>query len=111
MPADILALELLVAEIADYAKKQIENGSLCGPRFGAYVKLSWFGQSGSPCYSDCKNLLDALQVLRDLDNDSEVDTFYIAMTAALMDCYPEPDQALSDFDAIRRMSADLRKVA
>ncbi|TLP45527.1 MULTISPECIES: hypothetical protein [Cohaesibacter] len=111
MPSDILALELLVADIAAYAKHQIDNGTLCGPRFAAYVKLAWFGQSGSPCYSDCKNLLDALQILRDLDNDSEVDTFYIAMTAALMECYPEPDQVLSDFDAIRRMSAELRHVA
>lgn len=111
MPADILALEMLVADIAVYAKQQIDNGSLSGPRFAAYVKLSWFGQSGSPCYSDCKNLLDALQVLRDFEDNSEVDTFYIAMTAALMECFPEPDQVLSDIDAIRRMSADLRKVA
>nr|WP_321445320.1 hypothetical protein [uncultured Cohaesibacter sp.] len=111
MPADILALELLVADIAAYAKHQIENGSLCGPRFAAYVKLSWFGQSGSPCYSDCKNLLDALQILRDLDNDSDVNRFYIAMTAVLMECYPQAEQAMTDFDDIRRMSADLRKVA
>ncbi len=111
MPADLLALELLVADIAAYAKHQIENGSLCGPRFAAYVKLSWFGQSGSPCYSDCKNLIDALQILRDLDNDSDVNRFYIAMTAALMECYPQADQAMADFDDIRRMSAELRKVA
>ena len=111
MPAHILALEILVADIAAYAKRQIDNGSLVGPRFAAYVKLSWFGQSGSPCYADCKNMLDALQMLRDLDDDNEVDTFYIAMTAALMDCFPEPEQVLPDINAIRRMSADLRKLA
>ena len=65
MSTDLLVLDSLVADIADFAKKQIDEGDLSGPRFGAYVKLAWCTQSGIPCYSDCQNITEALQTLRD----------------------------------------------
>ncbi|SNY92467.1 hypothetical protein SAMN04515647_2741 [Cohaesibacter sp. ES.047] len=111
MAANTFALEALVADIADYAKQQIESADLSGPRFGAYVKLAWFGQSGSPCYSDCQNLTDALQALRDFDNSGRIDEFYVAMTAASIENFPDIDRVPADFDGIRRMSAALGKVA
>ena len=111
MQTDALELELLIADITEFAKKQIESSDLSGPRFGAYVKLSWFGQSGTPCYSDCVNIISALQSLRDLDSNDEIDTFYVAATAALVEYFPEHGHALSDIDAIRDMSAQLAKVA
>ena len=111
MPTNFLALEALIADIAAFAKTQMESTNLSGPRFGAYVKLSWFGQSGAPCYADCQNIIDALQTLRDCDDSSEIDTFYVAMTAALMECFPDIENVPSDIDGIRRMSAQLRMVA
>ncbi|WP_373237088.1 hypothetical protein [Cohaesibacter celericrescens] len=111
MSSEFLALEALVADIAVFAKKQIDSANLSGPRFGAYVKLAWFGQAGDPCHSDCQNIIDALQLLRDLDDNSEIDTFYVAMTASSMGCFPNIENVPGDFDAIRRMSAQLRHVA
>ena len=64
MTKDLFLLDGLVSDIADFAKRQIDEGDLSGPRFGAYVKLAWCTQSGTPCYSDCQNIIDALQKLR-----------------------------------------------
>nr|WP_321462749.1 hypothetical protein [uncultured Cohaesibacter sp.] len=111
MSTDLLILDALVADIADFARKQIEEGDLSGPRFGSYVKLAWCTQSGTPCYSDCQNIIDALQKLRALDDSEEVDNFYVSMTAASMEAFPQTATTLSDFDAIRRMGAALREVA
>ncbi|WP_319531082.1 hypothetical protein [uncultured Cohaesibacter sp.] len=111
MGTDVFALEALISDIADFAKTQIETSDLSGPRFGSYVKLSWFGQSGTPCYSDCQNLIDALQTLREFDDTGRIDSFYVAMTAALVEYFPDMDNVPADFDAIRRMSAQLGKVA
>ena len=111
MPTNFLALEGLLADIAAYAKMQIEQSELTGPHFATYVKLSWYAQSGSPCFADCQNMIDTLQALRDLEDDSEINAFYVAMTAALMDCFPDVEHAPQDIEEIRRLSADLRKVA
>ncbi|WP_321449180.1 hypothetical protein [uncultured Cohaesibacter sp.] len=111
MSTDLLVLDSLVADIADFAKKQIDEGDLSGPRFGAYVKLAWCTQSGTPCYSDCQNITEALQTLRDLEQNEQVDSFYVAMTAASMEAFPHVNTPLCDFDAIRRMGAALREVA
>nr|WP_319390131.1 hypothetical protein [uncultured Cohaesibacter sp.] len=111
MSTDLFVLDSLVEDLAAYAKRQLEEGNLSGPRFGAYVKLAWCTQSGTPCYSDCQNIIDALQKLRDLDQDEQLDSFYVAMTAASMETFPRMNTALSDFDAIRRLGASLREVA
>ncbi|WP_321338664.1 hypothetical protein [uncultured Cohaesibacter sp.] len=111
MSTDLLVLDSLVDDIAAFAKKQIDYGDLSGPRFGAYVKLAWCTQSGTPCYSDCQNIADALQTLRNLEQNEQVDSFYVAMTAICMEAFPQVNTSPSDFDAIRRMGAALREVA
>nr|WP_321458092.1 hypothetical protein [uncultured Cohaesibacter sp.] len=111
MSTDLFVLDSLVDDLAEFAKNRIDNGDLSGPRFGAYVKLAWCTQSGTPCYTDCQNILEALQKLRELDDDEEVDNFYVAMTAASMEVFPEAASTFSDFDAIRKMGTALRDVA
>ena len=111
MPTDFLALESLVADIAGYANRQIKDGDLSGPRFGAFVKLAWFGQSGDPCYSDCQNIINALQMLRGLDDNSDIDTFYVAITASMVECFPHIEKIPADINDIRTMSARLLRAA
>ncbi|WP_316861452.1 hypothetical protein [uncultured Cohaesibacter sp.] len=116
MSAELLVLDSLVADIANYAKLQLFEGNHSGAYFAAYVKLSWSAQSGSPCYTDCQNIIDALGMLRDLKSqddceDEQIDGYFVAMTSALCEHFPEIDKVPGDIDAIRRMGAALRKVA
>ena len=111
MGKDLLALQALMDDIEAFAKQQLENSDISGPRFGAYVKLAWCTGSGEPCFSSCQSVLDALKILRDLDDVDEVNEFYVSMTARMLEGFPEGGEQLFDMDNIRKMGASLAKVA
>lgn len=110
-PSGLLSLDLLLADIADYAKTKIEDGDIAGPRFGALVKLAWCCTSGEPCYSGCCTILQGLEQLRELADEPDLSAFHVAMTAAMTAHFPDGDTYPSDFDALRQLSAEIGKVA
>lgn len=104
-------LMALIGRIEAFAKEQLENSDISGPRFGAYVKLSWCAGSGEPCNASCQSILDALKVLRDHDDIEELNEFYVAMTAHMLDSFPDSSQEMASIDHIRKIGSDLAKVA
>lgn len=111
MATQMLALETLLSDIADFAKNEMETGDLSGRRFGALVKLAWCGQSGEPCFSLCESIIEALDILRDSQDNSTIDAFYVAVNAMVLELYPEQSKDSMTIEAIRDMSHALAKVA
>lgn len=111
MGTDMLGLETLIEKIAAFSKDRLENGDISGPRFSAYVKLSWCAGSGEPCFSSCKSILDALQALRDAGDDDETSQLFIAMNAQMTEAFGEVEEPVFDLDTIRQLSAEIAKVA
>jgi hypothetical protein len=104
------ALKDLVGSIADYAQAKIDNGDVSGPRYGALLKMVWCGTSGEPCYTSCQSMVDAMQLLRELDQCEELDGFFIALTATMLEAFPQGGAKLDDFAALRKMSSEIGKV-
>ncbi len=104
------ALKDLVGAIADYAQAKIDNGDVSGPRYGALLKMVWCGTSGEPCYTSCQSMVDAMQLLRELDQCEELDGFFIALTAIMLEAFPQGGAKLDDFAALRKMSSEIGKV-
>jgi hypothetical protein len=104
------ALKDLVGSIADYAQAKIDNGDVSGPRYGALLKMVWCGTSGEPCYTSCQSMVDAMQLLRELDQCEELDGFFIALTATMLEAFPKGGAKLDDFAALRKMSSEIGKV-
>ncbi|HAT86965.1 hypothetical protein [Cohaesibacter gelatinilyticus] len=104
------ALKDLVGSIADYAQAKIDNGDVSGPRYGGLLKMVWCGTSGEPCYTSCQSMIDAMQLLRELDQCEELDGFFIALTATMLEAFPQGGAKLDDFAALRKMSSEIGKV-
>lgn len=104
-------LAALISKIETFAKKQLENSDISGPRFGAYVKLSWCAGSGEPCNASCQSIIDALKTLREHDDIEELNEFYVAMTAYMLDCFPDTNEEVASIDHIRKIGNALSKVA
>lgn len=111
MSTDLLSLEALIEKIEIFAKDRLENGDISGPRFSAYVKLSWCAGSGEPCYSSCKSILEALQTLRNASDDDETSQLFIAMNAQMNETFGEVEEPVFDLGTIRQLSAQIAKVA
>ena len=91
----MLALEAMISDISDFARRELQEPGLAGPRFALCMKLSWYGQAGTPTRADGENLLKTLEDLRAISDDSRIDACYVGMTAAFMHCFPEA-QSLAD---------------
>lgn len=104
-------LMALIREIEAFAKNQLENSDISGPRFGAYVKLSWCAGSGEPCNASCQSIIDALKVLREHDDIEELNAFYVQMTAYMLDCFPDTNDKTASIDHIRKIGNALARVA
>ncbi|MCT4654763.1 MAG: hypothetical protein N4A65_03015 [Cohaesibacter sp.] len=110
MELDTESLRNLVGQIADFAQQRINDGDISGPRYGALVKMVWCGTSGEPCHASCQSLAEAIEQLRELDSCSELDGFYISLTAKMLEHFPAREDTLDDFAALREMSAQIGKV-
>lgn len=111
MSAKLAGLEALIKEISDYATKQLELGNISGPRYQALLKLIWCGSSGEPCYSTCEAIVEALEKLREVEDDEELNAHFIAITASMLDIFPQGAGKLSDFDELRKISAQIGNVS